>query len=367
MKIAIDARIIYTSTGRYVERLLHHLQELDRANEYVVLLRQADYDRWQPAAPNFTKVVADAPPYSLREQLQLAVLLYRLRVDLVHFTMPQQPILYLKPHLTTIHDLILIDFVNKRRQGWLKDLYKHWVKPAVFRVAMRLIVHNSQRIIVPTNFVKQQVVQRFGVPEEHVIRTYEAGELTTTAEAPYRPLEGKKFILCVGNAYPYKNLQAVIDALQLLNRPDYSLILVGKTDFFYEQLQAEAKRRQAERVIFAGFVSDEELTWLYHHAAAYVFASLSEGFGLPGLEAMLHGAPVVASDATCLPEVYGEAAHYFNPRDVRDIAAKIAEVLDDDQLRQRLIAAGHQQVQRYSWRHMAEETLAIYGAARRQR
>jgi glycosyltransferase involved in cell wall biosynthesis len=109
-------------------------------------------------------------------------------------------------------------------------------------------------------------------------------------------------------------------------------------------------------------VSEGELRWLYEHCAAYVFPSLSEGFGLPGLEAMVHGAPVVSSNATCLPEVYGDAAHYFDPLNVDDIARKITEVLDNQALRNNLIARGHAQAATYSWRRMAEQTLAVYEA-----
>src|ERR1700732_1646115 len=104
-RIAIDARIIYTSTGCYVERLIKYLQQLDHANEYLVLLRKADYDRWQPKGPNFPKVVAVQPPFTFREQIKFATKLRALRADLVHFTAPHQPIFYRGRRVTTIHDL----------------------------------------------------------------------------------------------------------------------------------------------------------------------------------------------------------------------------------------------------------------------
>jgi glycosyltransferase involved in cell wall biosynthesis len=110
-------------------------------------------------------------------------------------------------------------------------------------------------------------------------------------------------------------------------------------------------------------VSEGQLRWLYENCAAYVFPSLSEGFGLPGLEAMVHGAPVVSSNATCLPEVYGEAAHYFDPLDVDDIASKIGETLDNEALRSNLIKKGKEQAAKYSWRRTAEQTLEVYEKA----
>jgi glycosyltransferase involved in cell wall biosynthesis len=162
---------------------------------------------------------------------------------------------------------------------------------------------------------------------------------------------------------PHKNLWRLIEAFALLRRthPDLLLVLVGKKDAMYEQIAARAEKEGLRGgVVFTGFVSEAELKWLYLHCQAYIFPSLSEGFGLPGLEAMLHSAPVVSSNATCLPEVHGRAAHYFDPLNVDDMAAKIGEVLDDPKLRQKLITAGHKQAAKYSWKRMAEQTLAVY-------
>jgi len=142
------------------------------------------------------------------------------------------------------------------------------------------------------------------------------------------------------------------------------LVLVGGDDYFYQQL----KKANCDStgvcfgggVIFTGFVPDEELGALYRNANLYVFPSLCEGFGLPPLEAMAQGAPVVASRATCLPEILGQAAHYFDGENPQDMAAKIGEVLSDEALRQKLIRQGFEQVRKYSWQRMAEETLKVY-------
>jgi glycosyltransferase involved in cell wall biosynthesis len=139
------------------------------------------------------------------------------------------------------------------------------------------------------------------------------------------------------------------------------LVLAGKKDQNYKLIEAKAKEGNLlDGVIFTGFVSEGELRWLYENCSAYIFPSLSEGFGLPGLEAMMHGAPVVSSNATCLPETHGDAAHYFDPLDTEDIAKKISEVLDDIKLRKELIEKGKKQAAKYSWRRMAEQTLAVY-------
>ena len=113
-------------------------------------------------------------------------------------------------------------------------------------------------------------------------------------------------------------------------------------------------------VHFTGFIPDQQLAWLYNNAQAYAFPSLSEGFGLPGLESMHYNCPLISSNATCLPEVYGDAAHYFDPNKVEDIARAIKEVLGDKNLKKNLIANGKKQIQLYSWKKMAQETLETY-------
>ncbi|MCY1364831.1 D-inositol-3-phosphate glycosyltransferase [compost metagenome] len=119
-------------------------------------------------------------------------------------------------------------------------------------------------------------------------------------------------------------------------------------------------------ILFTDFIEDSQRDWLYTQAAAYIFPSLMEGFGLPGLEAMGYGTPVVSSNATCLPEVYGGAAHYFNPLDTTDMAKSIDEVISDAALRQDLIEKGYKQIAKYSWQRMAEQTHAIYLSAARK-
>jgi glycosyltransferase involved in cell wall biosynthesis len=164
---------------------------------------------------------------------------------------------------------------------------------------------------------------------------------------------------------PHKNLGRLIDAFVVLQKtyPELVLVLAGKKDANYARHEERVRREGIYNVVFTGFVSEGQLRWLYENCAVYVFPSLSEGFGLPGLEAMVHGAPVVSSNATCLPEVYGEAAHYFDPLDTSDMAAKIGEVLYDEALRSNLIKKGKEQAAKYSWRRTAEQTLEVYEKA----
>ncbi len=142
--------------------------------------------------------------------------------------------------------------------------------------------------------------------------------------------------------------------------PSLRLVLAGKRDVLFRRLERQTQIKGIKNVIFTGFVSDGQLRWLYEHTKAYIFPSLSEGFGLPGLEAMMHGAPVVSSNATCLPEVYKDAVIYFDPLDIEDMAARIHDILTDEKLRKQLIAKGTALANSYSWLRLAEQTLAVY-------
>lgn len=360
MKVAIDARIMYTSTGRYVERLLHHLQQIDKDSRYLVLLDEKDMGKWQPTSPNFSKVACSAPPYTLREQLQFAWQLYQLRVDLVHFTMPQHPLLYLKKHVVTVHDLTLMDFVNKRIENPVKDLYKYSLKPAVFKIFMRISSWKVPYFIVPTQTVKHSMVHRLGTKSEKIAVTYEAADPIDAEPEPITKLIDKRFVFYVGNATPHKNLDRLIEAYKIINNPELYLVLAGKPDYFYQKLEQMVADKKLTRVIFMGWISDGQLAWLYKNTQIYIFPSLAEGFGLPGLEAMEAGAPVASSAIPTLKEVYAEAAEYFDPTDASDIAATITNLLADKARRQELIKRGKLQVKKYSWRRMAKQTLAAY-------
>jgi glycosyltransferase involved in cell wall biosynthesis len=137
-------------------------------------------------------------------------------------------------------------------------------------------------------------------------------------------------------------------------------VIAGKQDKLTERLRLGIDEDQQNMIHFAGYVTEGQLRWLYENTLCYVFPSLSEGFGLPGLEAMQHGAPVACSKATCLPEIYGDAALYFSPYSVIEMSEVINDIITSKKLRQELITKGKRQASKYSWRRMAEQTLAIY-------
>lgn len=354
--IAIDARIINSSTGRYVERLVTYLQEVDTKNEYSILVRAKDKDFWRPSAKNFAVRVADFDNYSFGEQLGFKNLLDTLNPDLVHFCMPQQPIRYKGKKVTTFHDLTLLKTYNSDK-NWLIFHTKQKIGSYVFKK----VAANNNHIITISKFTKKELQEFAPIPDDKISLIYEASDVSDIKPKKYT-LPFKKYILYVGQQSDYKNIKRLGDAHQILlaKYPDLGLVLAGKRNDAAIKNEIYFAEKGYQNIIFTDFVSDAELSWLYANAQAYIFPSLMEGFGLPGLEAMGYGTPVVSSNATCLPEVYEKAAYYFNPLDTSDMANAIDTVLSDKKLQEKLSKAGYKQLKKYSWKKMAQETHAVY-------
>jgi glycosyltransferase involved in cell wall biosynthesis len=355
--IVIDGRELRTSSGRYVERLLHYLQTIDQAHSYSVLLKPEDLGGWQASNPNFKAVACPYKEFTFGEQLGLRRQVRGLKADLVHFPFAQQPIWYRGSVVTTIQDLTTLRFDNPS-----KNRLVFRFKQRIYEYVIKRVAHKSKQLITPSQFVKDDLVKFSGVSPKKITVTYEAADLIKDAPEPLADLKGKQFIMYIGRPTPHKNLERLIEAFEQLKaqHPDLLLVLAGKQDANYQRIKDDVQKANNRGVVFTGFVSEGQLRWLYENCAAYVFPSLSEGFGLPGLEAMIHGAPVASSNATCLPEIYGDAAHYFDPLDAQAMGKAIDEVLTDKNLLSKLVQNGQKQVQKYSWRKMAEQTLEVY-------
>jgi len=358
--IVIDARNRRSSTGRYTSRLIDYLQDIDQGNTYTVLVESGD--DWQPSSANFRRADCDYSQFSFNplQQIGFAWQLYRLKPNLVHFTMTQQPLLYFGNIVTTTHDLTMLRYTRPSRfPAWL-----HAIGMSLYRFLFWWSHKKSKHIIVPTNYVAADVTTLHPFTKDKITVTYESGE--PPIDAPAEPLPGvqKPFIMHVGAPFPHKNIRRLLDAFAIAKEynPDLTLVLPGKMkDQFKRDFDGWLSGHSAkESIVTPGFVRDEQLKWLYQNAEAYILPSLSEGFGLPGIEAMVHGCPLVSSNATCLPEVYGEAAIYFDPTDVNDMASKINNVINDKEAQKQLIQNGHKRAAQYSWKRMAEQTLAVY-------
>jgi glycosyltransferase involved in cell wall biosynthesis len=369
LRIVIDARMLYwTGVALYTRELLSQLEKLDRINEYLVLVRPDDWDKWSPRSGNFHKIKVDMNPYTLAEQMLLPGIVRGLNPDLVHFTAPNTPLLYRGRRVVTVHDLTLLDFDTSRGAGVGKLL--RGLKRLPFRLVFWNDVRGSRYIFTVTNYVRGQLIVRWRVPDDRIVVTPNAIDAQWDDPEPVDKYDaGDEYILYVGNYYPYKNVGSSVEAFAEVapKFPKLRLVLAGQADVFRSELARKVKEMGLqERVVFTGRVTDGEKMSLFQGAKVYLNPSLSEGFGLQGLEAMAMGAPVLAADATCLPEVYGDAALYFDPHDTHDQAQKLTKLLSNDDLRQRLVLAGKERLKHFSWRDTAKKTLEAYKKAARR-
>ncbi|MCA9347183.1 glycosyltransferase family 4 protein [Candidatus Saccharibacteria bacterium] len=357
MKIVIDARESGTSTGRYVDKLIEYLQRIDTYNTYVLLLKKNRLSAYQNIEPNFQVVECNVKEFTFAEQTRLLRVIRKLKPDLVHFPLVQHPVLYFGKCVIGMLDLTTLRFRNPSKNPII-----FWLKQKIYWFVNYVATKKAAKIITISEFVKNDIVEHFKIDPSKIVVTHNSADFIADKPIAYEPLIDKQFIMYVGRHQPHKNLDRLIEAHHKLLKvhPKLILAIVGKKDKTTAILQENVESANYKNVVFTDFVSDAQLRWLYEHTACYVFPSLSEGFGLPGLEAMVHGAPVASSNATSLPEVYGDAAHYFDPLDDNDIAQKISEIIDNKSLRQELFTKGKKQASEFSWRRMAEQTLEVY-------
>lgn len=368
MRIGIDARSYqWEGIGRYVRNLLDELLRVDNEHTYVVFLSEEGMRSFQPSRDRVEKVLADFPHYSVSEQTTFLGLLRRAKLDLVHFPHFNAPIFYTRPFIMTIHDLILNHYPGIK-QNPLKQLANRIGYETIFRT----LVPRAQHIIAPTRYTAADITKFYHVPKSRITVTYESVDTKRFFYKPTAyPQENvldkygvkRPYIMYTGVSRYHKNLEGLLVAFSLLRSMGFphQLVLVGKKDNNHSFVEETIERLQlANDVVQTGFVADSDLLHLYAGAVAYVFPSFYEGFGLPGLEAMAAGTPVLASQTSCLPEVYGDAAIYFDPASPNDMANAIARVLRDTNLQQDMRKKGLEHVTRFSWEKMARETLDVY-------
>lgn len=391
MRIAIDARFygpFGKGLGRYTEKLIKYLEKIDQKNDYTILLRKENWGHYQVSNKNFKKELADFKWYTLNEQRGMPKLLKKGNFDLVHFPHFNVPLLYKGNFIVTVHDLILLDFPTKR--ATTLGPIKYALKNMAYKKVISSAVRKAKKVITVSEYTKKRLIEHFNLPDDKIVVTYEACEKNVDNNLVSKNFLKehkivKPYLLYVGNAYPHKNLERLLMVFKNLRESrimnqesgfksrmmnsktekkfDYQLVLVGKKDYFYQGLQCLARELgllDSGEVVFYGFAKDEELAGLYQNASLYVFPSFIEGFGLPPLEAMSYGLPVVTSKTSCLPEILGNAAKYFDPKKDEDIADVILKVLYDNILKEKMKILGLEQVKKYSWERCAQETLKTY-------
>lgn len=377
MNIGIDARMYGPKVGggglgRYVEQLVNELQAIDHKNRYVLFLKKENFDACVITNPNFEKRLADVHWYGLEEQLKMGGIIDREHLDVVHFPHWNVPLFIRTPFVVTIHDLILLDepfSANLSTRHRSIFTLKYWgYKLVLSRAVSRAkkvisISHATMHSIL--HHVKNADPNKIEVVYEGVTALGESVELAL--DHPPSPSFSRRgssepYLLYVGNAFPHKNLERLLEAFSMLRRThsEITLVLAGRESIFYQRLLAGSGDPTHNKIHFIDSPTDEELAELYKNALLYVYPSRIEGFGLPPLEAMSVGVPVAASNIPSLKEILGDSAAFFDPKDSENMATVISDLIDSKEKRASLIEKGTQHIKRYSWQKMAVAIQTIY-------
>ncbi len=369
MRTVIDARIYgprHGGLGRYVQQLCLRLPALRPSDTWIFLLgeqAEADYRADVGFVPaNVQLVRAPWRWYTLAEQLHLPRLIRRLAPDVTHYPHFNVPMFAPRPFVVTIHDLIINHFPTSRATTLNPITYGF--KLLAYRAVIQRALCRARQILVPTQFVAEDIRAVYPWVESRRITVTHEGvaEVPTSASGLPTGVE-EPFILYVGSAYPHKDVITAIRAFADLRRRGVALtfVHVWREDEFLRRLQRQVEAEGiSDGVVWTGYVPDDQLASLYRNAAAYVFPSRYEGFGLPPLEAQAAGCPVVAARSSCLPEVLGESVAWFEPGDSSQLAVAVERVIADQAYRSDLVGRGVENVSRFSWDAAARQTLAVY-------
>jgi glycosyltransferase involved in cell wall biosynthesis len=362
--VAIDVRKLHDfGIGTYIRNIVRQLARLDRETDYVLICQEADRELASSLGHNFRTAVDTSRPYSVREQLTVPLSLIRARARVFHEPHYVLPPLTPSRSVVTIHDCIHLRFPQYLpKRGAL----------AYARAQMGSAARRSHRILTVSEASKRDILHFFNVPPEKITVIPNAiDERFSTEPAPdavqrvaerYQ-LEGD-FVLYVGNVKPHKNIERLIDAFQLVRQSgldQVKLVIIGDEISKYAALRRAVHRYNLHKYVrFLGFLPDELLAIVYRLAAVFVFPSLYEGFGLPPLEAMACGTPVVTSNVSSLPEVTGDAALLVNPTETAEIADAVRRVLTDPALHAELRARGLARARQFSWERSVRQIREIY-------
>jgi glycosyltransferase involved in cell wall biosynthesis len=379
MRIGIDARFLtHPQKGgfkTYSENLIKSLAEVDQDNSYVLYLdRSPDRETKLPKQPNFEyRVIPGQNPVlgmPWREQIGLPRWAARDGLDLLHSPCLTAPLRLKCTSVVTIHDMIWHSSANNsvKAPGSLKRKLMNWYYSFVPQLAAR----NAALILTVSQASKDRITQILGIPAEKVYVTYEAanpifrkicdGDLIGAICKKYSL--PSKYIMAIGSADPRKNIATLVRAYAQLPenlKAGFQLVIIWTHSLLAEELMGQLNDLELkEQVHFITQVPNEDLVLLYNAASLFVFPSLDEGFGLPPLEAMACGTPVVAANNSSIPEIVGDSALLVDAQNASNIAVNIARVLSDEILRTQLIENGIHRASCFSWGICSQQTMTAY-------
>ncbi len=374
MNIGIDARLYgleHAGIGRYVKNIIDRVILLDKKNTFTLFLTPQYFNQLN-TPNNVIKVVSTLKHYSLAEQLLMPGHYHKANLSLLHVPHFNIPLGYHSPFIVTIHDILWHS--HKGLAVTTLNPLTYSLKYYGYKKTIAHVINRSLAIIVPSNFVKKQIAAFYSHSsvENKTKVIYEGvdSNLTTRSKkvslAPVTQafINRSDFIVYVGSAYPHKNLETLLSAIILVNvnrTTPIKLVIVSSRSVFLKHIIKLIKTNNLQSLVhLAGFLPDDQLALLLSKSRALIQPSLSEGFGLTGLEAMASQVPVIAASAGALPEVYGSAALYFEPLNKQMLGQHLQQVVDDPNVVKHLIHEGNQQAAKYSWDTAAQKTIELY-------
>jgi glycosyltransferase involved in cell wall biosynthesis len=376
MKIGIEGQRLFRTKKHGMDmvalELINELQKIDHENEYVIFVKPDEDKTTLKSTANFKIVELDGGPYPTWEQFALPKAAKKEGCHILHCTSNTAPVNTSLPLIVTLHDIIYMESISlfKKSGTWYQktgNMYRRFVVPPV--------VKKSDKIITVSKFERNRIAEFFGIPteenrlvaiyngvSEHFVPISDQNELNRVKKRYKLP---DRFLFFLGNTDPKKNtpgaLKAFSDYLKKTNDPDLYLVMLDYELSSLEKILSDIGDKELiNRILLTGYVINTDLPAIYNLCKLFLYPSLRESFGIPMLEAMRCGTPVITSNTSSMPEVSGDAAYIVDPYKPEEITIAIEKLLTDESLREDLIKKGLEQAKKFSWKRMAEDVLDLY-------
>lgn len=367
MKIAIEAQRIFRTNKHGMDfvalEAIRQLQQIDHHNQYYILVSPGEDHCLEPT-PNFKIIELRCPSYPLWEQVALPLAIRRIKPDLLHCTSNTAPILCPAPLMITLHDIIFLE----PRQSSSSSLYQNlgWYYR---RFVVPRILPKCRKIITVSSFECNRIQEALQLDKERIKAIYNGFSdhfrpVDDAYQVSQKYIKERDYLFFLGNTDPKKNTACTLKAYGLYlegsSRKLPLLIADIKEDAVDALLRENALEHIKPHLRFSGYIHNTDLPSIYSGATVFLYTSLRESFGIPILEAMACGTPIITSNTSSMPEIAGKGAILIDPLNAEQISQKILELETDPELHSRIRAYGLQRVKQFSWRHTAQELLATY-------
>ncbi|MCC6834857.1 MAG: glycosyltransferase family 4 protein [Cytophagales bacterium] len=368
MRIGIEAQRLFRKNKHGMDivalELIKALQKTDTCNQYFVFVKADQDSSCITPTENFEIITTRKYPYLWWEQVVLRKLSKKYRLDLLHCTSNTAPIALSVPLVVTIHDIIYLERINLRKGSWYQifgNLYRRGVVPLIARTTKKVItVSEYEKEVIKKKFPNLDLVAIYNGLQDSFVKITDPEILQDVKEQYRLPNE---FILFIGNTDPKKNLIGALRAYSILvnkGQPIPKLVVLDIKESFLEKMILKINPELKNHIVISGYVPNYQLPAIYSLATLFMYPSLRESFGIPLLEAMACGTPIITSSTSSMPEVVEDAALLVNPLHPEQIANAIETLLTDSAARARLVANGYERVKTFNWLNNAKQTLSIY-------